>query len=137
MINHPVGNQMQMAFIVGELVKLPYKDEDGKPIGYRVKVEKGKRDRSKEQNCLAWKWHVEAATQLKDGSANDKRAHCKLHFGVPILREDDEFRELYDKVVKPHDYETKIELMGMDFPVTSLMTVKQMTRYLDAIYQHF
>lgn len=108
-----------------------------------VTVTKGKR-RSEEQNKLQRKWLSEAAEQLADETAEEKRAYCKLHFGVPIMRNGDsdicrEFRDKYDRIIRPLPYEQKLELMAvpMDFPVTRLMSTKQKTEYLDAMYQHF
>jgi hypothetical protein len=80
----------------------------------------------------------EAAEQFGDRTAENVRGWGKLHHGVPILRaESDEYRARYDKVFKPLDYETKLELMQepFDFPVTRLMNVSQKTRYLDAIHR--
>ena len=96
--------------------------------------------RSVEQNRLQRMWMNEAADQLAEYTSEEYRAYCKLHFGVPILRErNDDFRESYDKTIRPLTYEQKLEVMGIpiDFPVTRLMTVKQKKAYLDAIYQHF
>jgi len=57
----------------------------------------------------------------------------KLHHGVPILREDSaEFREVYDRAIKGLPYELKIEAMRF-IPVTSIMKVRQMVSYLDAV----
>lgn len=107
---------------------------------WSVEIETHQRRRSLAQNRLQRKWHLEAADQLRDGTAEEKRAYCKLHFGVPILRhESDDFRAQYDRVIRPLPYETKLALMAepFDFPVTRLMTKDQKTRYLDAIYQHY
>lgn len=104
-----------------------------------VTVTKGK-DRSLEQNRLQHLWHKEAAEQLQDETAEEKRAYCKLHFGVPIMRaESDEFRDAYDKHIRPLPYETKLAFMSapLDFPVTRLMSTKQATDYLDAVAQHY
>ena len=98
------------------------------------------RRRTLDQNALQHKWHQEAAQQLKDASAEDYRAYCKLHFGVPILRaESAEFREQYDKIIRPLPYEAKLELMKapIDFPCTRLMTVKQQSEFLDAVQRHY
>lgn len=95
--------------------------------------------RSLDQNRLQHKWVNELSLQ-GDMRAEDYRAYCKLHIGVPILRnESEEFRSRYDSVVRPLPYETKIELMKVpfDFPVTRLMSKKQKTQYLDAVYQYF
>ncbi|MEX0385843.1 hypothetical protein [Spiribacter onubensis] len=92
--------------------------------------------RSLDQNRLQRQWLNEAATQ-GDQTAEEYRAYCKLHIGVPILRsEDEDFRVQYDAIIKPLPYEQKLLLMQepIAFPVTSLMTTSQMGRYLDAMY---
>lgn len=104
-----------------------------------VAVKDGKH-RTNNQNSLQRKWLVEAAQQLGDETAEEKRGYCKLHFGVPILRnESAEFRAEYDAVIRPLSYESKLKLMQdpFDFRVTSLMNSKQKSKYLDAVHQHF
>ena len=104
-----------------------------------VNLTKGK-NRSVEQNKLQRLWINEAVEQLEDETAEEKRAYCKLHFGVPILRnENEEFREKYDRIIRPHSYEDKLTMMALplDFPVTRLMTTGQKKRYLDDIWMHF
>jgi hypothetical protein len=91
------------------------------------------RDRSKDQNALQWLWAAEAAHQLGDQTADEVRREWKLRHGVPILRDDSaEFRELYDRAIKPLPYEMKLEAMAF-IPVTSEMKVRQMVRYLDTV----
>jgi len=94
--------------------------------------------RSIEQNKLQRKWLLEAQEQ-GDQTAEEYRGYCKLHFGVPILRnENEEFKAKYDKIIRPHSYEDKLQMMmvPLDFPVTRMMTTKQKGQYLDAMYQH-
>lgn len=104
-----------------------------------VNIKKGK-DRSVEQNALAFKWYLEAAQQ-GDMSANEYRGMCKLELGVPILRlESPEFKRLYDKHFKSLNYEEKMEIMTseeFDFPVTRMMTTNQMKMYLDDVWHFF
>ena len=102
----------------------------GKPVG---------KTRSLDQNRLMWKWMTEAADQLKDDTPAGYHAFCKLHFGIPILREDEDFRADYDAIVKPLDYEKKLKAMSppIDFEVTRLMKTGQLKRYLDDVYTHF
>ena len=98
------------------------------------------RKRSTEQNRLNRMWMIEAAQQLGEFDAEGYRAFCKLHFGVPILRNENEaFREQYDAIVKPLSYEQKIEIMKepIDLPITRLMTSGQEKRYLDDVWDHF
>ncbi len=90
-------------------------------------------DRSLEQNRLQFLWAREAAEQRCDRTREEQRNEWKLKFGVPIMREDSpEFREVYDRLIKPLSYPQKIEAMDL-IAVTSLMKVKQMIRYLDSI----
>ena len=91
-----------------------------------------------EQNKLQRKWIVEASEQLGDRTPEDVRAWCKLHIGVPIMREGNaEFREKYDRIIKPLPYSVKLECMAepIDFPVTRQMTTKQKTEYLDGVFK--
>ncbi len=91
------------------------------------------RDRSKDQNALQWLWATEAANQLGDQTAEEVRHEWKLRHGVPILRENSiEFRDIYDRAIKPLPYEMKLEAMAF-IPVTSKFTVRQMVSYLDTV----
>ena len=102
-----------------------------------VTIAKGKQ-RSQEQNKLQRLWMNEASEQLGDNqTAEELRGYCKLHFGVPILRDaHEDFKAAYDRVIKPLSYELKLMAMmePLDFPVTRLMTTKQKTDYLDQIH---
>lgn len=104
----------------------------------QITIKAGKEPRSAQQNRLAFQWYKDAAEQ-GDSTAPQYRAQCKLWFGVPIMREDEDFRIKYDEVIKGLPYETKIALMDepFNFPITSLMNVKQFTRYLDCVWNHF
>lgn len=86
--------------------------------------------RNNEQNALAAVWYADIAKQLAEDTPQGVKSHCKLHFGVPILRaEDESFRQKYDRIIKPLSYEDKLSLMEW-FPVTSLMSTGQFSRYL-------
>ncbi|WP_212525885.1 hypothetical protein [Actibacterium sp. MT2.3-13A] len=89
--------------------------------------------RSSAQNRLAQRWFTDIATQLGDQTHEDVRAECKLTIGVPILRTENEaFRVSYDRTMKGLPYEEKLEaIKAFDLPVTRLMTVKQMTAFMD------
>ena len=105
-----------------------------------VNLTKGER-RSVEQNRLQWLWMNEAAEQLGEYTSSEYQAICKLELGVPILRgrKDKDFREVYDRIIRPHTYEEKLEMMGhkFDFSVTRLMTTKEKKKYLDDVYIYF
>ena len=111
----------------------------GRKRPFSVEIIDG-RKRSVEQNRLQRLWIKEAAEQLGDRTQEELRGWCKLHHGVPILRaENEQFREAYDRVIRPLPYEAKLAAMmvPLDMPVTRIMTVQQKTQYLEAIERHF
>lgn len=103
-----------------------------------VTITKGAR-RSSVQNRLAQRWFTDVSRQLEDQTHEDIRAYCKLHFGVPILRAENEaFRQSYDRTMKHLPYEDKLAaIKAFDLPVTRLMTVKQMTAFMDEMQRHW
>lgn len=96
-------------------------------------------NRTGQQNRLAQRWFTDIARQLGDQTHEDVRAQCKLEIGVPILRAENEaFRQSYDATMKHLPYATKLEAMKrLDLPVTRLMTVKQMTQFMDQMQQRW
>lgn len=108
---------------------------DGRKLPFTVDITEGL-DRSAEQNKLAFKWYGEISEQTGE-DIEDVRARCKLEMGVPILRRDIEaFRDAYDEFLKPHSHEAKLSFIRKtQWPVTSLMKIKQMTEYLDLMFR--
>lgn len=63
----------------------------------------------------------------------DVKCEAKAWCGVPIMREDDDFRERYDRLIRDrYSSEEKTELMRW-LPITSIMSKKQLSRYLEAM----
>lgn len=110
----------------------------GRKLPFTATLTDGKH-RTTHQNRLQRQWMVEIAAQLGDRTPEEVRGYCKLHFGIPILRENDAFRKEYDDLVRPLPYEAKLKLMmePFDFGVTRIMTTRQKTEYLDAVHKHF
>lgn len=112
---------------------------EGRKLPFTVTLTDGKH-RTTDQNRLQRLWVTEIAAQLGDQTPEEVRGYCKLAFGVPILRAENEaFRASYDRIIKPLGYPQKLALMmePFDFGVTRLMTTRQKTNYLDAIHRHF
>ena len=108
---------------------------DGRKRPFTVDITEG-RDRSTEQNRLAFKWYVEISEQTGE-DREDVRARCKLIIGLPILMEaSDAFRDLCRRRIKPLTHSQRIELIrDFDIPITRLMNVDQMSRYLDIVFR--
>lgn len=105
--------------------------------GKRPLVEIVPEGRSLDQNDMINAVYRQLAEQKPDESFNEIRCYCKLHFGVPIMRRDSEqFRYVYDTAFKPLPYEFKLESMDQ-WPVTSDMSKKQATEYIDTIIREF
>lgn len=95
--------------------------------------------RSVEQNRLQHLWHSEAADQLQEYSIEEYRGYCKAMFGIPIMCENEAYRDAYDRIIRPLSYEDKILMMQrpLDYPVTRHMTTLQKSSYLDKIYEYY
>jgi len=96
-----------------------------------VKIELYTETRRAAQNRLSHMWYSEASKQGKDYTAGQVKCFAKLNYGVPILlAEDADFAKYWEKLITIFPtYEEQCELMER-WPVTSIMTVKQMSRYL-------
>jgi len=102
----------------------------------RVTIKTGK-DRSLDQNAILHAWITQIANELREQTAAQIKAECKLVYGVPILRaEDEEFREFYDRAIKWMTYEQKLDAMAF-VPVTSIMTVKQLSQFLTGMQEGY
>ncbi|RRW90612.1 hypothetical protein [Pandoraea apista] len=103
----------------------------------RLNVRTGK-DRSLDQNAITHAWYSQIAQALPEDDALGWKCYCKLNYGVPIMRAGDEqFRETYDAAIK-HSMTYEQKLMAMRIvPVTSLMNVKQLSAYAEAIQSDF
>lgn len=128
-----ITDKRSMIMAIKLIEELPFE-----PL-HEVIIQEREEGRSPAQNRLSFLWYKEAAEQRKDDTREGYRAFCKLCIGIPILREKEEYRERYDKFLRPLTYEQKIAMMidPFNLPVTSIMSVKEKGRYLDAIYIHF
>ena len=105
----------------------------------RLVIEEDQDPRSIPQNALQWKWCQEAAQQ-GDQTAEEYQAYAKLHFGMSILcRDSEDYADACRQVLGGLTYEQKLALMRhpFDWPVTRAMTKRQLSEYLDRMYQHF
>jgi hypothetical protein len=127
-----VNSEASLQWAIGELREL-FKTR--KYFSLKPKFGKG---RTVDQNSISHAWYAQVARELREDNKRGVKRFCKLHFGVPILRaEDDEFREAYDSTVrKALTYEQKLVAMDM-LPVTSRMTTKQLSEYMVDVQDHY
>lgn len=131
MSKHILNSEVAMQSFIGVLRELWHARRY-----LEVSVKEGKH-RSIEQNAVMHGWFGQVARELRDDNERGVKRFCKLHFGVPILRsEDEEFREAYDQVVKPLPYEDKLKAMDI-LPVTSRMTTIQLEVFMADMQDHY
>ena len=93
--------------------------------------------RTLSQNSLWAVWYNQISKTLQEDTPLGVKNFCKLHFGVPILRaENIEFREVYDRCIKPIEYEEKLKFMRF-MSVTSLFNKFQGMRYQEDVQKHY
>ena len=108
-----------------------------------IQVKTG-RDRTLDQNAL-WFAFYQRIAQVMDWHVDEARRHCKLHFGVPLMRNHcPDFRQSWNEILLNLTYEKKLELMGANkllgpdgFPVTRLFNRAQGIEYTNAIGDDF
>lgn len=109
----------------------------GKP--FRITIEPGEEKRRDKQNNLSFQWYKDISRQWEGHSIGYVRAKNKAQFGVPILSEDKPaMRESLSRALGHLTYEQKLEVIdALDIPVTRLMSVKQMARYLTEMQRYW
>jgi hypothetical protein len=109
--------------IFGELKTVPF------PFLLQVTE---KLSRSHQQNKLMWRWANDIASQT-GYSADEVQARWKAKFGIPILSESEKYRALYERIPWRDGSNEEIIRMLEYLPVTSHMTVAQMTLLLGRV----
>lgn len=87
------------------------------------------------QNRLYYKWLCEISNQSGNGVAYE-RGFYKWEIGCMILARDDAWfgENIYEKLKESYSYEQAIDVMSKSvIQVSSLMSVKQMSEYLNLI----
>jgi hypothetical protein len=131
MSKHVLNSEISLQTFIGQLRELWH---SRRYLEITLKEGKG---RSVEQNAVLHGWFGQVARELREYDARGVKRFCKLHFGVPILRaEDDDFRAAYDRVIKPLGYEDKLVAMDI-LPVTSVMTTIQLDQCMADIQNHY
>lgn len=103
---------------------------------FDIRIYTGK-SRSIQQNAISHAWYLQVAREEREYTAGKIKCLCKYHFGLPILRGDDEYyNDKCAKFIDPLPYESRIEAMEL-WPCTSLMKTKQLSEYLEAIQAHY
>lgn len=89
--------------------------------------------RSTRQNRLIYSLYQRIGKTLYGNDELHARRECKLRIGCRILyRDKKEFAELFDRVIRNLDHETRLNSMDL-VSVSSIMSVKQVQEYTSRI----
>lgn len=109
----------------------------GKPVDLIVQEHVDTKPRSVPQNRLIYLAYERIGKTLYGNDEQHARRECKLTIGCRILlRDSEEFKASYDRVIRAFDYETKLAAMDL-ISVSSLMSVKQGKEYIDRIINSY
>ena len=109
-----------------------YGDGDAPTEVFEVILQPHNLDRSLAQNRLAFQWYSDRSKHYGTDQEYEQ-SYCKLMHGAPILARDDAgYAEFYRRAISRLDYINHLNAMRF-IPCTRLMTVKQMTEYLNEI----
>lgn len=94
---------------------------------------------SNAQRRLSFQWYRDVSRQLSEQTDGEVRAECKVIHGAPILcAENERFDQAWQNLRAAMHHEAALKFVEhTELPVTSLMTVKQMSAYLDAVQRHY
>lgn len=90
-----------------------------------------------DQYAILHEIYKRLADEYHAGEKKMSESECKLNFGIQILvDENEQFRRMYEKVVAPHSYETKLQIMHF-LPVCREMKSDQLAKYIDKIFNFY
>lgn len=73
----------------------------------------------------------------KEWTVKETERHCKLIYGLPIIRRDDEVQNyVFSQTVDKGNYEQKLKMMDA-FAVTSIMSTTQANEMIECMMQDF
>lgn len=105
------------------------------PLPMTVSAIRGAR-RSLPQNATAAKWYAQIAAETGEEPAEVK-AQCKWRHGKPIMEaERPDWVAEWAPLYGPLPYHSQIKLFEI-IPLTSLLTVRQMSAYMDAVQREY
>lgn len=103
------------------------------PMPYTLTVSQGK-GRTLSQNSLLHKWFGEIAKQRGDMSMTDIKGQAHRKFGLAIRLRDEQFAYVWRRCSLGMNYEQQCKLLASGIlSVSSAMTVKELTEYMDAM----
>lgn len=107
--------------------------------GQAVTLQITKGQRTQDQNSMINTLYGQVAAQAEDLTVIDVRRHCKLHYGVGLLKAaSSDFCQFYDGSIKGMQYEQKLLLMDyMDITSRKEFTKKMGTEYIDTIIREY
>jgi hypothetical protein len=93
--------------------------------------------RTMNQNALLHKWFGQIAKQ-QDETASAVKGYCHRHFGLPIRLRNPQFAWVWKHSGESLNYEQQCSLLASGvLRISSGMTTKELSEYMDEIEQHY
>ena len=109
----------------------------GLPIPFTLTWREGA-TRSLSANALLHKWYGEIAQHYGDRTAMQVKGECHVAYGVPIKSRDAAWAWVWRQISGALTYEQKCRVFERGIlAVTSTMTTKELSEYMDAMSQHY
>lgn len=94
--------------------------------------------RSLSQNNLLHMWFDQIAKHFGDIDSNTVKGQCHRKWGLTIRMKDPQFAWLWERTGAHLDYERQCGLLASgNFNVSSKMSKPDLSRYMDAMRQHY
>jgi len=105
----------------------------GLPLPFSMTIGDGDA-RSLSQNALIHKWFGEVARHFGDMTATQIKGQCHHRYGLPIKRRNEQFAWVWKQTGEKLTYDQQCKYLASGtLNISSGMTVKELTEYMDAM----
>lgn len=105
----------------------------GLTLPFTITIGDGK-SRTVAQNALMHKWYGEVAKHQGDRTMIQVKGECHHRYGLPIKRRCEQFAWVWKQTGERMDYEAQCKYLASGvLNVSSSMSVKELTEYMDAM----
>jgi hypothetical protein len=110
----------------------------GLPLPFTVTVTEGEIKRTTAQNALIHQWFGQIAKHRGDCTMLDVKGECHHRWGLPIKMRYVQFAWIWERTGAHLDYEKQCAFLACpEIKVSSAMTVKELSEYMDAMQAHY
>lgn len=113
----------------------------GLPLPFSVTVTEGDIKRTIAQNSLLHQWYGQVARHQGDRTMLQVKGECHHRWGLPIKLRNPQWAWIWERSAGQLDYERQCKVLAAEetqiFHVSSSMSVKELSEYMDAMQAHY